>query len=524
MTEAILLRGSGLTIDEVVRIARRREKAALDEPTRMRIQAGREVVERLAADLEHQVYGINTGFGSLKDVVIDAEHLATLQRNLLMSHAAGMGDPLPVEIVRAAMALRANALAKGASGVRPVVVETLISMLNRGVHPYIPAQGSVGASGDLAPLSHLALVISRPADEALDDPQLSGEVLDETGGRGPGKAAMEQAGIERLVLGAKEGLALNNGVQISTAIALLALVDGERLARLADLACAMTLEGVRGVPEAFMAEVHRYRPFAGQIASAAAVARYIAGSSLAGSDSSRVQDGYSIRCAPQVHGAVRDTLVHVRRVLEVEINSATDNPLIVEIDGGQKTISAGQFHGEPIALAADAMKTALSELASISERRIFRLLTRALSFGLPPLLVPPDRPGLGLMTLQFTAAGLVAENKHVAHPSSVDNVPTCEDQEDHVSMSPISARGARRIAQNTTYVLAAELLCAAHALAMRRKQGPCRMGAGVQRGFELCRRALELDSAGAAPSVCLEQIHDQIQNGEFDALVSEAPQ
>jgi histidine ammonia-lyase len=432
-----------------------------------------------------------------------------------------VGEALPVEVVRAATLLRANALAKGASGIRPVVVETLLAMLNKQVHPFVPSQGSVGASGDLAPLSHLALVLSRPPDGEPDPAELSGEAIDAQGRRTWGKIAMAAAGIERLVLGAKEGLALNNGVQISAAIAALALLDAERLAGVADLACAMTIEAVRGVVDAFLPEVHVLRPFVGQAYSAANVLRHLHGSSLAGADAARVQDGYSLRCAPQVHGAARDSLRRVREALEIEINSATDNPLIFAA-GGKPSVSAGQFHGEPIAMACDALKVALAELAAISERRVFRLLTKALSFGLPPLLAPPERPGLGLMTVQFTAAGLAAENKHIAHPSSVDSLPTCEDQEDHVSMSPIAARGARRAAENTAYVIAAELLCAAYALALRQRQGDAAFGDGTRAALAICERAVALHEEDATPGECLEEINARLRAGEFDALLEGA--
>jgi len=520
LPNTIAVDGENLTLAAVIAVARHRAPVTLAPRARTRLAASRRVVETIAGDPSRSVYGINTGFGSLKDVAIGQADLARLPRNLLLSHSAGVGAPLPVEVVRAAMLLRANALAKGASGVRPVVVETLLAMLNRNVHPFVPAQGSVGASGDLAPLSHLALVLARPPAGEDDPPELSGEVVDEAGNRCPGRTAMERAGLSRLVLEAKEGLALNNGVQISTALTLLALVDAQRLADLADLTCAMTLEAVRGAVEAFLPEVHRLRPFPGQAMSAALVLRHVRGSTLAGGDPARVQDGYSIRCAPQVHGAVRDVIWRAGEALEIEINSATDNPLIFA--GGRPAVSAGQFHGEPIALTADALKAALSELSSISERRIFRLLTRALSYGLPPLLAPADKPGLGLMNAQFTAAGLVAENKHAARPAAVDNIPTCEDQEDHVSMSPIAARGARRIARNTAYVLAAELLCAGYALTLRGAGHGERLGEGVGRALAVIREVVDRYAQGAAPGDCLEEIHGFIGAGRFDSLLAEA--
>ena len=514
MTQPLIIDGHSLTLADVAAVARDRRPVALAEDARARMAASRAVVERIAADGVAHVYGVNTGFGSLKDVAVGRRDLERLQRNLLLSHSAGVGDALAVEIVRAAMLLRANALAIGASGVRPAVVETLLAMLDRSVHPYVPAQGSVGASGDLAPLSHLALTLSRPPDGEPDPPELSGETIDARGRRRPAKETMAEAGIARLVLGAKEGLALNNGVQISAAIGALAALDGARLADVADLACALTLEAVRGARDAFRPEVHALRPFRGQATSAANILRCTRGSTLAGGDPQRLQDGYSLRCAPQVHGAARDALAQARQTLTIEINSATDNPLIFA-DAPQPTISAGQFHGEPVALACDAMKVALAELSAISERRIFRLLTKALSFGLPPLLAPPEQPGLGLMLVQFTAAGLAVENKHIAHPSSVDNIPTCEDQEDHVSMSPIAARGARRIGENTAYVLAAELFCAAYALALRQAHGAATLGEGSARAFAQCRPALDRYAGGATPAECLEEIAASIRAGAF---------
>ncbi len=521
MSATVVIDGQNLTIEAVVRVAREFATVDLAADAPACMQASRDVVEAITAGHARAVYGVNTGFGSLKDVMIAPGDLLRLQRNLLKSHAAGMGAPLPIEVVRAAMTLRANALAKGFSGVRPVVVETLLAMLNRRVHPFIPEQGSVGASGDLAPLSHLALVLSRSADDAEDDGACSGEVCDEQGGRRSGKVAMAQAGIPRVVLSAKEGLALNNGVQISTALSLLALVDGERLARLADLACAMTVEAVLGAPDAFRPEVHAQRPLRGQRDSAAAICRHLRGSAMVGSDAKRIQDGYSIRCAPQVHGAARDAMAQARAMLAVEVNSATDNPLVFPAALGGMTISAGQFHGEPVAMAAEMIKLALAELVAISERRVFRLLTKALSFGLPPLLAPPERPGLGLLAVQFTAAGLAAECKHLAHPAVVDSIPTCEDQEDHVSMSPICARAARRIAANAAYALAAELFCAARALDLRRKQTALRLGDTTARCLSLLEPVLDRDTRGASPAACLETIRGQIERGEFDALVAE---
>ncbi|MBI3537112.1 MAG: aromatic amino acid lyase, partial [Chloroflexi bacterium] len=380
-----------------------------------------------------------------------------MMRNLILSHSAGVGEPLAGEIVRATMAIRANALAKGFSGVRPVVIETLIEMLNRGVHPIIPAKGSVGASGDLAPLSHLALVLTRDENDRDEE---SGEAIFR-GERMSGKRAMERARIARIILQAKEGLALNNGATVSAAIAALAIHDAENLAAHSEIALAMGLEALRGRSAAFDDRLQRASNHAGQREAARKIRELIRESKLIDT-SERVQDAYSFRCAPQVIGAARDAVAYARKIVEEEINAATDNPLIfLDIAEENKTRSGGNFHGEAIALAMDFLGIAVAELANISERRIFRLTSAHLNDGLPMMLIENGGANSGLMMAHVTATALVSENKTLAHPDSVDSIPTSADQEDHVAMATNAARHAREIVWNATRVVAIELIAAA---------------------------------------------------------------
>lgn len=468
----ILLDGSHLTLDDVTAIARHHARVALDAAARPRIEASRAWVDELIARGAPTVYGINTGFGVFANVPIRAEHSARLMRNLILSHSAGVGEPLPEPVARATMAIRANTLAKGFSGVRVCVIETLIEMLNRGVHPLIPSKGSVGASGDLAPLSHLVLVMTRDAADREDE---SGEAF-WRGERMSGKRAMELADIPRLELQAKEGLALNNGATVSAALATLALVDAENLAQHADLAVALSLEAIVGRSSPFDERIHRAAGHAGQIETAQNIRALIAGSRLVDS-TSKVQDAYSLRCAPQVIGAARDAMAYARKIVTEEINAATDNPLIfLDIEEENKARSGGNFHGEAIALAMNLLALAVAEIGNISERRVFRLTSAHLSDGLPMMLVEGGGANSGLMMAQVTAAALVSDNKTLAHPASVDSIPTSADQEDHVSMSTNAARHAREIVWNTTRILAIELLAAAQGIDLRLKN----LGRGVE--------------------------------------------
>ena len=463
------------------------------------MRASRAVVEGIVAD-GRTAYGVTTGFGDLADVRIEPEQTAELQRNLVRSHAAGVGDPLPAEVVRAMLLLRANALAVGLSGVRPEVVQLLVGMLNATVHPLVPSRGSVGASGDLAPLAHLALVLIGEGEAWVDD-----------AGPGPGGEALERAGLTPLTLEAKEGLALLNGTQLMGALAALALDDARRLATSADVIGAMSLEAMLGTASAFDEALIAARPHPGQVAVAAHLRALLADSEIGASHAAsahRLQDAYSLRCMPQVHGAVRDALDQLERVLAVEMNAATDNPLIFP---SGEVISGGNFHGEPLALAIDYAKMAVAELASISERRSARLVDAHLS-GLPAFLT--DAPGLrsGLMIAQYTAAALVNELQTLAHPSSVDTIPTSANQEDHVSMGATSALHLREVVDRAEAVLAIEALCAAQGLDFR---APMRPGAGVGRAHARLRSLVSHLDEDRPPADDIGQVRELLRAGEL---------
>jgi histidine ammonia-lyase len=449
--DVVVLTGADLTVADVEAVARGGARAVLDVAARGRMQEARAVIERLVAE-GAVVYGVTTGFGDLATTPIPPADVERLQENLLMSHSVGVGPAFPVDVVRAMLLLRANTLALGHSGCRPLLVDRICRFLEVGLHPVVPEQGSVGASGDLAPLAHLALPLI---------------------GRG-------EVGLEPLVLGAKEGLALLNGTQMMGALGVLFLADADRLARTASVAAAMSVEALLGTDVAFSAPYQLARPHRGQVAVAAELRHLLRGSTLQEShhgSAHRVQDPYSLRCVPQVHGAVRDALDHLRGVLDVELNSATDNPLVFPeggaaeagtlATGGGLVISGGNFHGEPLALALDFAKIAVAELGSISERRTALMLDARLSGGLPPFLSAASGTNSGMMIHQYTAAALVAEDKVLAHPASVDSIPTSANQEDHVSMGSVSARHATAIVRNVEWVLAIELLCAAQALDFR---------------------------------------------------------
>jgi histidine ammonia-lyase len=471
---------------------------ALDPDAAERMRASREVIERLVTEGE-TVYGVTTGFGDLASVWIEPEQEAELQRNLVRSHTAGVGEPLPVEVVRAMLLLRANALAVGLSGVRPQLAELLCGMLNEAVHPVIPSRGSVGASGDLAPLAHLASV-------------LIGEGMADTpAGPMSGADALSAAGLVPLELGAKEGLALLNGTQMMAGIAALVLHDGQRLAASADVIGAMSLEAMEGTGAAFDKELIAARPHPGQVAAAAHLRVLLLGSEIGAShaeSSHRLQDAYSIRCMPQVHGAVRDALDQLERVLAVEMNAATDNPLVFA-DG--RVVSGGNFHGEPIALAIDYAKIALAELASISERRTARLVDAHLS-GLPPFLSETPGVSSGLMIVQYTAAALVNEMQTLAHPASVDTIPTSANQEDHVSMGATGALHLRSVLEGAETVLAIEALCATQGLDFR---VPMRPGHGVSRARSAVRgRVLHLEE-DRSPSPDIAAVRELVHSGDL---------
>lgn len=470
----LLLDGQSLSLPTVAQVARELVPVALDSAARERMAVSHAWVIALIA-ANQPVYGLNTGFGMFADRHISPEDTVRLQRNLILSHAVGVGPPFPAEVVRAAMLVRANTLALGHSGVRPELVDTLLGMLNAGLTPIIPSQGSLGSSGDLAPLSHLALVLSTdPAgrDDDLDSGQVwfQGEVLS-------GREGMRRAGLARLVLGPKESLALNNGATFCAALGALALVDARRLLAAAQAAVALSLEALRGSSAAFDPRLHAARGHPGQQAVAASIRRLTAGSTLVDS-ASRVQDAYSLRCSPQVLGPAVETLDYAATVLEREINAATDNPLI--LDG--RAVSGGNFHGEAIGLALDYAAIALAEVGAISERRAARLLDEKLNDGLPPMLVGrPETAGLhsGLMMPHYTAAALALENQSLAAPDSVRSLPTSANQEDHNANANAAARHLRQIVENVACILAIEWLIAAQAVDLRLRASPgARPGSG----------------------------------------------
>lgn len=452
-TREISLDGHRICLEDIIAVARSFFKVSIAETAVKAMEDSRQVVEQILLS-NTPAYGINTGFGALSGVAISPEKSNELQKKLLLSHCAACGNPYPDEVVRAMLLLRANALCSGFSGVRPVVVETLVEMLNRGVHPIVPEKGSLGASGDLAPLSHLALVLL-----GLGEARFQNKTL-------PGAEAMKLAGIPVIELKAKEGLALINGTQAMSAVGALALYDALHACQMADLTASLSLEALRGITDPFVPRVHALRPHPGQSLVAKNLSLLCQGSHLTlRQGQGRIQDAYSLRCAPQVHGACRDALQHVREVLEREFNSVTDNPLIFMEDGA--VISGGHFHGEPVALVLDYLAIAVSELASISERRLERLVNPQLSNGLPPFLAKNSGVESGFMITQYSAASMVSENKVLSHPASVDSIPSSANQEDHVSMGTTAARKARLVVENTLSVLAFELLAACQALDLR---------------------------------------------------------
>ncbi|MCS6953902.1 MAG: histidine ammonia-lyase [Bryobacterales bacterium] len=466
----VLLDGESLTLEQMAAVARGHERVGIAPEARERMLAARAAVERLAA-AGAPVYGVNTGVGHLADVRIAPDELAQLQKNILRSHACGVGEPLSQDEVRAMMLVRANVLAKGLSGIRPVVAERLCELLNRGVTPVVPSRGSVGASGDLAPLAHMALVLIGEGEA-----EYAGE-------RVAGAEALRRAGLAPLELEAKEGISLVNGTQATLAVGGLKLLEADVLVDAADFIGAMTVDALRGTPRAFDARLCAARPHPGQARSAANMAALLEASEIRASHLAcgRVQDAYSLRCAPQVHGAVRDVLAEARRIFTIELNAATDNPLVF----GEEVLSGGNFHGQPLAFALDSMAMALTALAAISERRVNRLVNPALNEDLPAFLA--SRPGLesGLMMVQVTAAALVAENRTLATPASVGSIPTSGDKEDFVSMGMTAALKLKSIVANTRSVLAIELLAAARALDLLR---PLRSGPQIEAAREELRQ------------------------------------
>jgi len=506
--DVVMLDGQPLKLAEIEAVSLAAAPVALAPDARSRMAQGRALVEEIIA-AGKTAYGVNTGFGKLSDVHVPPASLVQLQTNLVRSHAGGVGQPLSEAESRAMLLLRANVLAKGFSGCRPELVELLVALLNAGVHPVIPEKGSVGASGDLAPLAHLALVVIGEGEAFHKGERLSGG------------EALRRSGLTPIVLAAKEGLALLNGTQAMTAVGALALTRAVRVAQLADLAGAISLEALMGTPDAFDPRIQQVRPHAGQIAAAAHLIELLEGSEIREAHrehDSRVQDAYCLRCMPQVHGAVRDALEHVRGVLEIESGSATDNPLVfpefsTKTPNGGAVISGGNFHGAPLAYAFDYAAIALTDLGCITERRIDRLLNIDINEGLPAFLSTDPGLSSGFMIVQIVAAALINACQVLAHPSSTGNIPTDGGKEDHVSMGMTGALKLRQIVENAERILAIELMCAAQALEFRR---PLKASREVERAHEAVRAIvpqLEQDRS-LAPDI--EALASAIRDGAFN--------
>ena len=506
----VYIDGESLKINDVVKVARENAKVVISEEVKEKVRKCRQVLEKMIEE-NKTIYGVNTGFGALSKIKISPSDIKQLQSNLIRSHSTGVGKPLGTDVVRATMLLRANTLAKGYSGIRLETLETLVEMLNRGVHPIIPAKGSVGASGDLAPLSHMILVLMGEGKA-----EYQGEVMS-------GKEAMEKAGIKPVQLEFKEGIALNNGTQLMTAMAALTVYDAENLIKTAEAAAALTLEALIGVYDAFDEKIHKVRPHKGQAITAKNVRELIAESKLVQTGKEameklgRPHDPYSLRCIPQVLGAARDAVAYAKGIVETEINSATDNPLVFPEEG--VCLSGGNFHGQPISLAMDFIGTALAMVGNISERRIARLLDEKLNNGLPPFLVRPEaKAGLssGLMTTQYTAAALASENKILAHPACVDSVPTSANFEDFVSMGVTAAEKAGQILENVEYITAIELLCAVQAVEFRGKE---KLGRGTRKVYEIVRGKVPMVKEDRVLSEDIEKVKDLIRSGAIGKVL-----
>src|SRR5437762_102137 len=497
------LDGQRLSLARIAAVASGQESVSLSSSARQRVEKSRIIVETIVAE-GRTVYGVNTGFGRLSDVRIDPTELRALQLNLVRSHACGLGPPLSIAEARAMLLLRANVLALGYSGCRAALIEKLIEMLEQRVTPVIPEKGSVGASGDLAPLAHLAQTVIGEGEAFFDGQRLAGA------------EALQRAQIETLQLEVKEGIALLNGTQAMGAVGGLALWRAERVTRVADVAGAMTLEALKGTPAAFDERIHAARPHRGQMEVAAHLRELLSESQIREShleNDPRVQDAYSLRCMPQVHGTVRDALRHAREIVEVESGSATDNPLVFADTGD--IISGGNFHGAPLALAFDYAAMAMTDLMSITERRIDRLVNPDANENLPPFLTSHPGSASGFMMLQIVAAALLNEAKVLAHPSSIDNIPTDGGKEDHVSMGMTAATKLRSIVELSEMMTAIELICGAEGLEYR---APLQPGKGVKRAYEVVRRHVPRLTIDRAMSGEIEAVAQAIRGGEFETL------
>ena len=471
--DVVILTGQTLTLDEVVRVCRQNAAVTLSEEAKERVAASSKVVEQIVNE-NRVVYGVTTGFGKFSDVVISSDESKLLQKNLIVTHAVGAGEPFSGDISRGILLLRINNLIKGFSGARMETIQTMVDMLNKGVTPVVPQKGSLGSSGDLAPLSHMVLPML-----GLGEAEYQGKVMD-------GAEAMKLAGIPTIELGAKEGLALINGTQVMTATGALTVYDALQLVKVADIAAALSFEAHNGVMDALDSRIHVIRPHQGQVDTARIMNQLLEGSKNTSRQGEvRVQDAYSLRCVPQVHGASKDAVNFIKHKVEIEINSVTDNPII--LGDTMEGISGGNFHGQPMALPFDYLGIALAELANISERRTERAVNPALS-GLPAFLVKDGGVNSGFMIVQYSAAALVSENKILAHPASVDSIPSSANQEDHVSMGTIAARKAKEIMENTRRVLAMELMCACQAIDMRGNNG---LGIGTAPAYDSVRALVD---------------------------------
>src|SRR5881394_1640022 len=506
LTTAVRLSGEDLKIDDVWAVAVDGAPAALAAEAREKVVRARVLVERAAHGTTEHTYGVNTGFGKFVSRSIPEELTAELQLRLLRSHAAGVGEPYPDQVVRAAMLLRANALAKGFSGARPQTVELLIECLNRGVLPHVPSRGSVGASGDLAPLAHLALPLIGEGEAWVD------------GARLDGASALAAVGLEPVELEAKEGLSLVNGTQFMAAFGALALARARRLTKAADIACCLSVEALQGSRTSFLPQIHAARPLPGQIDAAANLIQLLEGSAVIESHRwcDKVQDAYSLRCAPQVHGASRDLLDYVEYTVATELNAATDNPLVLVED--ELLVSNGNFHGQPLAFALDALAMAVAELANISERRVERLVNPSLSEGLPAFLTRDGGLNSGFMIPQYVAASLVSENKVLCHPASVDSIPTSAGQEDHVSMGNAAGLKAWQVLANSECALAIELLAGAQGMEFL---APLEPGAGVRATHAFVRSLSPRLRDDRSLSSDIEAVASAIRDGSLHAGVAE---
>jgi len=506
----VVIDGENLTIEEIISVARNHAKVELSQKAKVKVKQSRKVLEQLIKD-KKKIYGVTTGFGAFGNITIPPEKTPELQLNLIRSHSAGAGKPASTDVVRAMMLLRANTLAKGYSGIRLQTLETLIEMLNKGVHPIVPEQGSVGASGDLAPLSHMTLVMIGEGEA-----EYKGEIVS-------GKEAMRNAAIQPVKLEAKEGVALNNGTQFMTAISALTVYDAERLVETAEAAAALSLEALKGILDAFDERIQVIRPHLGQITTARNIRSLIVGSEiiLSGEKAMKAgmhpQDAYSFRCTPQVLGCARDSVGYVKKVIETEANSATDNPLLFGED--RACLSGGNFHGQPVSLAMDFLGIALTMLGNISERRTARMIDENSSKGLPPFLIKRKvKRGIesGFMALQYTAAALASENKTLSHPASVDSIPTSANFEDFVSMGPIAARKTMEILGNVEQIVAIELLCAAQGVDFR---GAEKLGRGTKVVYTVIRKRVPMLEKDRALFKDVETVVELIRGGQLSEAV-----